>query len=96
MLFAGIVILYNGENRLLKNKLTYLVEQLFLLHKLRESLATLEVQHKNALERLKFYREIGNTEMENITSEMISILLEEIKLVKKEIKKLERDEKSDF
>jgi len=92
----ALVILYSREDYLLKNKLTYLVEQLFLLHKLRESLAKLEVQYKNALERLKFYREIGNTEMENITSEMISILLEEIKLVKKGIKKLERDEKSDF
>jgi len=90
MLFAGIVILYNGENRLLKNKLTYLVEQLFLLHKLRESLATLEVQHKNALERLKFYREIDNIEMANIVSETINKILEEIKAVRKEIKRLEK------
>ena len=80
---------------LLKN-IGYLVEQYLLLHRLRETLAILEVQHENALERLKFYREIGNTEMENITSEMIGILLEEIKLVKKEIKKLEKDEKSNF
>ena len=90
MLFAGIVILYNGENRLLKNKLTYLVEQLFLLHKLRESLATLEIQHKNALERLKFYREMGNIEMANIVSETINKILEEIKAIQKEIKRLEK------
>ena len=90
MLFAGIVILYNGENRLLKNKLTYLVEQLFLLHKLRESLATLEVQYENALERLKFYREMGNIEMANIVSETINKILEEIKAIQKEIKRLEQ------
>jgi len=50
----------------------------------------LEVQHKNALERLKFYREIGNIEMANIVSETINKILEEIKAVRKEIKRLEK------
>ena len=86
----ALVILYSREDYLLKNKLTYLVEQLFLLHKLRETLAKLEVQHKNALERLKFYREIGNIEMANIVSETINKILEEIKAVRKEIKRLEK------
>jgi len=74
---------------LLKN-IGYLVEQYLLLHRLRETLAILEVQHENALERLKFYREIGNTEMANIVSETINKILEEIKAVRKEIKRLEK------
>jgi len=74
----------------LKNKLTYLVEQLFLLHKLRETLATLKVQYENALERLKFYREIRNVKMANIVLGTINTLLEEIKAIQKEIKRLEK------
>jgi len=78
------------EDYLLKNKLTYLVEQLFLLHKLRETLATLKVQYENALERLKFYREIRNVKMANIVLGTINTLLEEIKAIQKEIKRLEK------
>ena len=74
----------------MKNKLTYLVEQLFLLHKLRETLATLKVQYENALERLKFYREIRNVKMANIVLGTINTLLEEIKAIQKEIKRLEK------
>jgi len=73
-----------------KDELKCMVEQLFLLYKLREHLDTLRVEHENAKKRVKFYREIGNMEMAKIAYETINTIQKSLKTVQKEIKKLEK------
>ena len=74
----------------MKDELRCAVERLFLLCKLREDLAVLRVEHKNARERVNFYREIGNMKMARVASKTLNSILKSIKAVQKEIEKLEK------
>ena len=74
----------------MKDELKCMMEQLFLLYKLREHLTTLKVEHENARKRVKFYREIGNMKMARVASKTLNSIQKSIKAVQKEIEKLER------
>lgn len=74
----------------MKDELKCMVKRLFLLCKLREHLAALEVEYENAKRRMEFYRGIGNTETAKIASKTLNAIHKSIKAVQKEIEKLEK------
>ena len=70
----------------MKDELKCMVERLFLLCKLREHLAALEVEYENAERRMEFYRGIGNVEMAKMASKTLNAIHKSIKAVQKKLK----------
>jgi len=64
------------------------MDDYFMLHRLRDDLITLRVEHRNAEERQQYYIKAGNFEMAQLASNTVHNLLKEIKLTEKEIEKL--------
>ena len=65
------------------------MDDYFMLHRLRDDLIRLRVEHRNAEERQQYYIKAGNFESAQLASNTADNLLKEIKLTEKEIEKLE-------